>query len=507
MRWFLASLIVVGVGLGTAWLVRGDGSQLPAVPDGDREIAFIHAATSVSAWERFVTGVNRVSRDWPAVHVDDANAFPEATTATPELVLTLDGAPGRLRIRWYKLSKDANAAEWAGRLGRRDPSPLAIIGGGSTDRAVDLATALANQTNWLGDRPLLFITTATASSIGDVLTPTNLMNVYAGRSFRMCFTNEQIASAVVDFVLSQPDLKPSTNPPIVSALRWDDDPYSVDLANQFHKVFHESPLGPTLVYETRPVPFSVGGQYSPNAWEAQAADRLVAQLSAAPAGRQVLVLPTVAAPARRVLRTLTGGLPLVGRNLVVLTGDSINLNNVYRDADIGWNVRALAVPLVFFAHQNPVGWDRPPADEDRTWPAVRPTAVPTVNESEPYFAAPPTNTDEVFLHRDLVKLLVESAYGASNKLAGGADELADRIRSRQPAVFGPTGDRLGGRGEHILVLRPHFAEATGTTLNQVQDTATLEVWTRSNDTNPTKSRWTPVKRLTLNHAADQRTHP
>src|SRR5581483_1553891 len=92
--------------------------------------------------------------------------------------------------------------------------------------------------------------------------PKPLMDVYPSRSFRFCFTNQQMAQAVVDFVWSQPDLAPYGNPllalsavpaaavdpwmvlgplaahaqeshPSAAALEWDDDPYSIDLSNQF----------------------------------------------------------------------------------------------------------------------------------------------------------------------------------------------------------------------------------------------------------------------------------
>src|SRR5262245_51132445 len=216
-RWLLSAAIVILLAGGAfaLWRVTGPRDQpVPPVPKGDYELAWIHAATSVSAWERFVTGVNRGSRHWPELRVNDANAFPESTTATPEIVLSVTGQPSRVFIRWYKLSKGASAAEWMGRLAKRSPPPLVVIGGGSSDRAVDLAKALANQKTWQGVSPLLFITTATASAITDPDSqlPVDLMDVYPGRSFRMCFTNAQIAQAVVDFVWSQSDLRPNGDP-------------------------------------------------------------------------------------------------------------------------------------------------------------------------------------------------------------------------------------------------------------------------------------------------------
>jgi len=535
-RWGVCLFIVVSAGL-SAWRIAGGTAVVAPVSAGDQEIAWIHAATSVSAWERFVTGVNRMARDWPELRIDDRRAFPEATTETPELVLSLPDRPGRLFIRWYKLSKEANAAEWASRLAGRTPPPLAVIGGGSSDRAIDLARAMAGQVGWRGDAPLLFFTTATASTISDPNepAPVDLMRVYAGRSFRMCFTNEQIARAVVDFVWSQPDLRPNGNPlptlaavatpavlpivpllagqfelcpPAVSALEWDDDPYSVDLSRQFHQVFHDAPLGRVLVRERRSIPFSVGGQFSPNAWEVEAAQHLMAGLVWSPLERQLLVLPTLAAPARRVLRAIAGTLPLVGRNLVAITGDSINLNNVYRDWDIGWDVRTLPVPLVFFAHQNPVGWDWPAGDEDRTWPPGRDTVV----ANEPVNAAslaPPTNTDEVLLHCDLTRLVVRAAYGVDPPgpagLVASAEELKRRLHGLSPPFFTASGDRLAGRGEYVGCLRPQFDDSGHPSFSQVLPVATLEVWARG--ANGDGAAWRPVKRIILDYGRANRSQP
>src|SRR5262245_47577330 len=158
----VAALIYGGLrGLGYG---RGD-DEAPAVPRGDQEVAWIHAATSGASWERFVAGVHRARHDWPRLHVDDRHAFLEQTTAVPEVVLGVDGAAGRLHIRWYKLTSETDSAYWVRRLAARTPAPLAFIGGGTSDRALELARALAEQAGWPGPKPLLLITTATANTI------------------------------------------------------------------------------------------------------------------------------------------------------------------------------------------------------------------------------------------------------------------------------------------------------------------------------------------------------
>jgi hypothetical protein len=353
------------------------------------------------------------------------------------------------------------------------------------------------------------------------------MDVYPGRSFRFCFTNRQMARAVVDFLWSQPGLRPFGNPlpalaavpqaaagphaalallaardesyyqPTVAALYWEDDPYSIDLSDQFHEAFHQPHLPPVAV-QRRSIPYSVGGFYRPNAWEADAAGHLLRELRRAPLERQVLVLPASAPQARRVLRAVTGAMPLAGRQLVAVSGDSINLNNVYRDADLVWNIRAVPVPLVFFTHQNPVDWDddveggaRGVGGEDASPPRPTPRAPPST------LLLPPTATDDVLLHRDLVRLLAEAAYqtdgAAPPELLDDADVLAVRLRGRRPAFFDPSGDRPSGRGEYVVALRPEIRAAGGSA--QILSAATLEVWTRDE----AAGGWRPIKTWVIDY--------
>jgi hypothetical protein len=538
----IAAAALIAAGLFARSLLRG-GADLPPVPPGDQEVAWIHAATSGASWERFVAGVHRTRHDWPRLYVDDSRAFLDQTTAVPEVVLGVDGAEGRLHVRWYKLTSATDSNYWVKRLATRDQPPLAFIGGGTSDRAEALARALAAETSWHGPRPLLLITTATANGVApDVgadagpgsLGQTALMSLYPGRSFRFCFTNEQMAEAVVDFLWSQPHLRPNgdpvpalaavplaaasptgaaallaaraeIHPPRAYALYWEDDPYSSDLASQFHKAFHQPQLPPVIMGEQRGIPYSVGDFYRPNEWEALAADRLLAELQAAPLERRALVLPAGATPARRVLRAMCGAMPLVGRNVVAISGDSISLNNVYRDADITWNIRAIPVPLVFFAHQNPVAWDPQPG------PTLAAAAgSPTrATSDDPGVLLPPTSTDDVLLHRDLVRLLVESAYGTDDgapALVDSADILAERLRNRKPAFFDAAGDRRGGRGEYVAVLLPKISDAGGGT--QVRSSADLEVWTREEAGRLLPAaRWKLIKRLVIDHARRPDTAP
>jgi hypothetical protein len=497
-------LLLLAVGLPVALIAAGvpipwltstpEHAQAESVPDGDQEMAWIHTTTAGTTWERFVSGMKRAGLAVPGLQVDDARAFPEQTTATPEVVLRMPGRGGSLRIRWYKLTSEATAAEWVKALARRDPAPLALIGGGSSDRAAELARALNAQAEWHGDRPLLLITTATADAIlagheefsPDQRTWPKLIDVYDDRSFRFCFTNRQMAEAVTDFVLQDATLRPgpavwpgfravplaaggpwvalaglselwADTPAPVFSLAWEDDPYSVDLCGQFKDVLFArlaraawpERLGPRVdpTFFHQRVEFSVGGFSRPNRHEATAADTILGNLP--PRGqRGLLVIPTVAPPARRVLQTLAEGQPRIGRRLVALTGDGISVNTIYRDADFAWPIRSLQIPLVMFTHNNPFGWDGPGG----------PTPPPG------YELKPPNSTEDVLHFAELGRVAAQAAFPRPEEppvavrggLVNRADALLRRLRDHAPAFFDKEGDRLGSSGEHVVVLRPNY---------------------------------------------------
>jgi hypothetical protein len=460
------------------------------VPAGDHEIAWFHTAANFSTWERFVAGAKRAARQDARLTVDDTNAFLDQTTAVPELVIGAAGHSSKLRIRWYKQSSQATVADWVGALTRRDPPPLAILGGGSSDRAQQLATVLQERTQWRGARPLLLITTATAVLIEDEPTASflNLMEVYPGRSFRFCFNNEQIAKATLDFVSRDPELRPQRagGPPAVFALEWRDDPYSIDLAGQFRLAL----VGrePRVDFHHWSIRHSIGGAIRPNRHEAEAIEQLLSPTPRLPlryplprgAGdRSLLVLPAVTGPARRVLGALTAEVPRIGRHVVAVTGDSIAFNTLYRDADVAWDSRRLPVTLVGFAHENPVAWE-----DERPDPARRASGLLT----------PTTGTDDVLHFATAVRRLCESILpepgsDSEAKPVTDADALAQRLRGLIPPLFDEFGNRLRGQGETILLLRPPSIEDDA---DRAPSPASLEVWTR-----PGGSEWKLLRRLPI----------
>ena len=173
MRWWwpvVALVVLVGcVALVASkwWAQRGSARPLP-VPSGDHEVAWLHNPTSGETWEDFVCGMKRAemtAHGGPSgFRVDDSAAFPDHTTAVPEVVLSHDGFAGKIHVRWYKVTNYAPLAAWVQALAARTPAPLALVGGWSSDRAHELAEAM-KETNWPGQKPLLLLTTATADSV------------------------------------------------------------------------------------------------------------------------------------------------------------------------------------------------------------------------------------------------------------------------------------------------------------------------------------------------------
>lgn len=443
-----------------------------AVPDGDHELAYLHTTTNAATWEGLVSGIARLSGVVPGLEVDDRAAFQDSTTAVPELVLARAGHAGRLRIRWYKLNRDAGTADWVEALATRSPAPLAVIGGGSTDRAVELARAMSDQATWAGTRPALFITTATAD-LEQKEGQRRLVDVYDERTFRFCFNNRQMADAVLDFVFRTPDLAPADfadlgaraafpqlrprdgYQPTVLSVAWNDDPYSADLQTQFGAALlarFDGRSDEVRSEQLRRIEYSVGGTSRPNPGEAASATELAKLLRGLPPRRSLLVLPTVTQPARRFLRAVLEAYPGAADRLVVVTGDGIRMNALLRDGEFAWPVGALNVPLVVFAHNDPVAWDAGP-------------------QRSRYTFASPTSTEDATHFGEMGRVIVDACFPTGGTTAADADELQARLRRLSPAFFDANGERLGGTGEHVVVLRPRDHSPAGR--------AELEVWRRN----------------------------
>jgi hypothetical protein len=458
-------LLSVLLAAGAAALVLWPRTQeVRAAPlqDNDGEIVWLYPATNESAWERFVTGVSRAAEQlheaYPDVEVSQGDqTFPRSTTAHPEVAVKVRGGSGRLVFRWYKLTSDQKTDQWLAALldGTRRP-PLAIIGGNSSDQARTIALSLRQRTGSppLPDAPLLLLTTATADRVqlGDAANDVALNDLHHDRTFRFCFTNQQMATAVTAFVAARPELRPDTGPFYVA--QWEDDAYSRDLTGRFCDAVRsqlDRPGGSFQIPVSEIIDYSVGGFDQPNRWEGPAVQRLMAVKVESHPGQQrpllVLAAPS-SQPARRFLRGLSRTAPAEARRFVVVTGDALSFNTVYRDRNVAWQIQDLPFELVFFCHRNPVE-----------------AGAGFGSEGSLGTAAPATGTEDLLLYRDIVEALV-LAVNQGEAMPANGDELGERLRRARwhdrrvsfgdegPLLFAADGNRRGGTGEHVVWLQP-----------------------------------------------------
>lgn len=515
-RWALVAILLVVLSVAIqqtllwlgAWGNTGD-TQVKPLDDGDQEIALIEPATSIDDWGRIVTAAQMVEKNWPTFNptlplltVSTGDAFPLLTTDVPEIVFSFADAPERrLRLRWYKISGEHDATSWIHKLNLRTRPPLAIIGGGTSDRAVRLARALQKTyDNPEQPAPVLLITTATAEKTGS---GKPLIDIYSGRSFRFSFTNQKMVEALLEFaqhrefpdkakewgagnlwIHSPTDPQPPASAVSMHAVSWEDERYSTDMIALFDEEFSKR-FSPRKFQNEGSIPFDVGGFFQPAPQE-----QLMVQtfLSRKVAPNSFLVLPTQTVRMRRFLINLRQRSEKDARNLVILNGDGIAFHSIYRDRDVMWSVLDLPFSLVFFAHRNPVDRSagfRGPNDTG----ADAPEAFPPRGTS---------GTHDLLLYRDLLEAILYASHESSGWLddpkrvrerlrattwrRGTGPKHAPRVGNTEvngtegepQPFFDAAGNRRSHTGEHIVWLKPSFTE------DQVDLKSTISVWTIRN---------------------------
>jgi hypothetical protein len=510
----LVLIVIFGVAVyqSMLWLgVWGDlnESQVMALEGGDQEIVFLEPATSTDDWSRLVTALDQLAADWPkinptlpALRISLDDAFPPLTADVPEIVLSRADAPKqKLRLRWYKISGEHDAASWISKLQARKRQPLAIIGGSTSDRAAKLAYTLKK---YFGDdaaqaSPVFLITTATSEKTAKLK---SLINVYDQRSFRFSFTNQKMVESLLAFVQhrhypdadrdwaqnlwvnKQPDPAVPANAvsATMHAVTWEDDRYSQDMNSLFEIEFKKKENFPKGEFIHEPtIPYSVGGFFHPAPQEQVVVGTFLARPTPV-TPHSFLVLPTTTVRMRRFLINLRQRSPLDARNLVVLNGDAISFHTVYRDREVMWNILDLPYSLVFFSHRNPIGhaagftWTKDDAHPERTT----------------------TGTHDILLYRDLFEAFLYAAYD-EGKLLNDPLRIRERLqatcwvdpppdrqklespRVRNPLVhtleaptrfFDADGNRQSHTGEHIVWVKPNFTE------DRVDLISKISVWAR-----------------------------
>ncbi len=528
------SLLLVGlaVGLSLRWgEVDGPPRALP-VPPRSGEIAWLYPATSGSSWERLVAGVKqaaeRLARTQPGVEAVETAPDASSQLAAPEIALRWPGPDGteQLLFRWYKLTSAWKADAWAEALTSRSPPPLAVISGSNTHWAREAALALSSREAPLPEalRPLLLLTNATADSVSlpegsarrpagksdEEGQPERLHDLYKGRTYRFCFTNRQMATAITRFVWDQPELRPDADPAFL--VQWTTDSYSMDLFAGYQRVLDWRVTGDVLqgglplglmahgaALVGRPGEFlftpgfrhtgsvqlridsSIGPFASPNPYEADAVRHLMhvtgelARKGLMPR-RPLLAVTGQAAPTRRFLRDLARTAPLEARRFTVVTGDAISFDTVYRDRLVTWPIQDLPFELVFFCHYDPVS----EPDGFAPWSGAH------------------SGTDTLLLYRHIALALAEAARPAG-RLCRDASHLREGLEALQwggQPLFDKSprlqGMRLDGTGECIVRVRPEFDGG------RALPRASIQVWRRGEPDAPHE--WAQARVLEADHA-------
>ena len=456
-------------------------TQAADVPAGCQEIVWLESASAFGDWERIAEAVQWVvdnppdsGKPWKLKVKQEVSTL---ESEIPEIVLWQEGHEDqKLFIRWYKFSSELEIPQWIDKLTKRPTPPLAIVGGTNTRRAVELSKVLdKNRKSWSGQAPLFLITTATSDLAGD----RPLMDYYKKRNYRFSFTNSRMTEAVFDFVPNHPEiwqdnfitpegitsLLATTNPIASTGLTssfvyghryamytvtWKDDKFSEDLGNKFGDVFREHyPDNKRNTLSLNEIPQNIGDYYTLTKMDIYA-QRLVfdTHLQKHDNTRKYLVLPTGSQRASRFLRTTVNMAPQMIENMVVLSGDSISFNSIYRDRIREWNILDLPVPLVFFCHRNPV--------DEASGFRVQPT-----NE-KPWATS---GTQDLLLYRDIFDAVLQACF-RKNQLIADADTLDKTLQSARwhrervtlnghgVALFDANRNRQKGTGEHVVLMKP-----------------------------------------------------
>jgi hypothetical protein len=94
---------------------------------------------------------------------------------------------------------------------------------------------------------------------------------------------------------------------------------------------------------------------------------------------------------------------------------------------------------------------------------------------------PPSATDDVLHTAELIRIVATTVYEPTT--ISGADELIQRLRTAEPRFFGNSGNRRGGTGEFLLLLKP---------TPQGDADAIVEVWMRHRDRTWSLSKTEPL---------------
>lgn len=423
----LAALMVYSLvhdsATGNSWVVWGS-------PRATAEVVVFFPERPL--WHEFVQGVDACVRRNVARLVGKGEEWVEVDTPR---------YGHRIRFVLNDVRGVRETKEAVDRIVKRPRPPVAIVGSSNTVLTVALAEALRRAEREERSGPLLLVPWATA-----VLTeraepghgPVALLDIDPDRTFRFC-PNDQSQANLLTRALLHYDR--GARPKRVDAVVDRSDPYSVDMADSFHRAIErllpntelvehaESIQFPTL-WNVPPLPVAAEEALAESIW--RAADR-------APAGAtHWVVLPLQAEPARQLLLALRRHAPAhtsAGKPapLRVLSGDGIGLDM-----------------LTLFAGQLP-------------FPVFCYSAGLAHGGDEGRAPDPVLSTDKAVLAEVVAAVVHGLDVNEPNALS--ADGLRDRLRGfdlpadnpatlGRPIAFTPSGERVGEGLGHVLLIQP-----------------------------------------------------
>lgn len=479
-----------------------------------KEIAWVYPASYSSAWERLVSS-GKLLANHPDTFLSKvkfetgSQTFPELTASVPYFKISHPDSSLTIVVKWYKISSDMKYENWMEKLFSRTIIPSAIVGGPTTDDAMAIVQAISKILAKIKVEkpPPLILTTASSNTLAKEFNATlgpnqgediGLMGIYPEKTFRFGFDNRIMSDAIIRLLWSNPDLKPDSDP--VHIVLWEDDSYARDFVATFWASLNKQTIADGLAAYcwassavlaqqntnfafllapplhllgkkasafkmiTPPIPqiidSSIGVRYTANRFEKEALKFLLLDINLKPEQTQpLMVVGSQAVQARRFLRELSLSDPTLARKMVVVTGDTLSLNTVYRDREVAWPVSELPCKVVFFSHANPVSHD---------------AGFRAINDwADTEHLAKATSTEELIFSSQILEGLLPGLFVDTSDLSTQLKKLTwdgERITvGKGVPLFDAVGNRNAGTGEFIGVLKPLLDPNDRTS-------AKLEIW-------------------------------
>jgi hypothetical protein len=338
-------------------LFLGDpGYRPPAVTrlDDVADVAVFYPGRN--DWVEFCQGIAACVRRGPCRVVQEGDAM---------IVLETPVHRRPIRFSWHQTRGLVETKDQVGAVARKAP-PVAVVGSTNTVLTVALARALRDTYGTDHRGPVLLIPWATSvlverpKSGGE---PVALLDIWPGRTIRFCPNNEYEAKLLVHCLVEhEPKSKPARVVIVVDRNELSDDPsayndpYSVDLAECFHREIKE--VAPSVeiseISKALSAPSPGGRDDVPGPWERQKAKDIWKAATQAPADQVTwVILPLQGRPTWRMLTALRDLAPYGpdaddGR-LRVLCGDGIGLETLTELANGGlnfpvWCISSASIP-------------------------------------------------------------------------------------------------------------------------------------------------------------------